>query len=771
MKKLFSLFLTLSIAITATAAHPYLVGHRGSYWAVENTKEAFIQGATRGKYDYLECDVKVTKDKKFIVSHDDDLSRFSSSTLTISGSNLADLQKVKLTQTRGSKTYTGYLCSLEEYLDICAEYNVLPVIELKWATGVNSNDQSNMPALVKVIESKGFRKTCIILTSMKPCLEYLHENYPDIKLQFLTGEYWNSHFDWCVTNGIDADIQAGTWLTETTVTKYHNAGLKVNMWTANSTSNYEKYRDMGCDFITTDYLEPSDFGWTEWPAHADSGETPVTASIKADPESVTLSADFGATPQPYKDVTITAEGLTSDMSVKSATGMFTVTTQSDWNARTGGTLRFTLNTDFTTLSTVDSYVAIVSGSNRLEVKVNGTLNDVSVEPNLGEGEEPGNSDVTLNDNITSMKEVWNYSGATKDWMSLESPMTRFIAYNDGKLYVLNCSPWNTTPSINIIDAYTGADTGSDVNLEGASGGLNVISSIRFVDGKLVGANTANANHTFTVYYWKDGVSAAPTKILEDATHGGLIMGSNIAISGNMTNGRIWATDDGCNNVLYYTITNGTVNTTPTVLALTDASGTALSLSGSRGASEVIPNADGTFWVDGQAAYPILFDATGKQTGTMQAGVFNNNTRGTALKMFAFGTKKYAAAVAYSGTSQASGYFTLTDITAGEQAATEFICKYPEAGLGSTANGQNMSSICQSTRENGTILDIWVCCVQQGVAHYTYDGRIYTGVEDVTVAAEEAPAVYYNLQGVPVMNPESGIYIRLQGGKATKVLIR
>ena len=48
--------------------------------------------------------------------------------------------------------------------------------------------------------------------------------------------------------------------------------------------------------------------------------------------------------------------------------------------------------------------------------------------------------------------------------------------------------------------------------------------------------------------------------------------------------------------------------------------------------------------------------------------------------------------------------------------------------------------------------------------------IPTGVEDVTVD-ENAPVEYYNLQGVRVDNPENGIYIRRQGSKVSKVLVR
>jgi glycoside hydrolase family 18 len=48
--------------------------------------------------------------------------------------------------------------------------------------------------------------------------------------------------------------------------------------------------------------------------------------------------------------------------------------------------------------------------------------------------------------------------------------------------------------------------------------------------------------------------------------------------------------------------------------------------------------------------------------------------------------------------------------------------------------------------------------------------VVTGVEDVTVD-ENAPVEYYNLQGVRVANPENGIYIRRQGSKVSKVLVK
>jgi hypothetical protein len=45
-----------------------------------------------------------------------------------------------------------------------------------------------------------------------------------------------------------------------------------------------------------------------------------------------------------------------------------------------------------------------------------------------------------------------------------------------------------------------------------------------------------------------------------------------------------------------------------------------------------------------------------------------------------------------------------------------------------------------------------------------------GVEAVVVD-ENAPTIYYNLQGVKVANPENGVFIKVQGNKASKVLVK
>lgn len=249
-----SRLITFLFVISSLAAlgQPVLVGHRGSNFGVESTMEAFENGLRLG-YTMMESDVKVAVDGRFVLSHDNDLSRLGSG-LVVAESTLGELQADTLVQTRLGKQYRGRLCSLEEWLEFCRDNGVRPVVELKWARGVNNEDCSNIPALVAELDAAEMRDKVILLTSMKTVLENIRRNYPDIALQFLARDTWPNHFEWCKRWRIDVDIQSGCF-TADDVRAFHEAGLKVNVWTVNKEEDYRRYADWGCDFVTTDRLD------------------------------------------------------------------------------------------------------------------------------------------------------------------------------------------------------------------------------------------------------------------------------------------------------------------------------------------------------------------------------------------------------------------------------------------------------------------------------------------------------------------------------------
>ena len=256
MKKITAFLLFACIVGQAYAWKPLFAGHRGSYRGVENTEEAMMNGINYYGYTGLEIDVKTTSDGEYVCWHDDDLSRVGHS-VQIPYTKFADLKDLTLTQTRGGTTYTAKILTVDRYLEICKENNVFPIIELKWAVGINSNDMSRFPGLYKLIEKHGLVEEARILTSMQPSLEYVRTNFPKLQCQFLCYEVTQARYEWCKKWGINPSVQIGG-LTKAMARKCHDAGMEVVCWTVNSLADYQKHGELGCTTMTCDYLVPAD---------------------------------------------------------------------------------------------------------------------------------------------------------------------------------------------------------------------------------------------------------------------------------------------------------------------------------------------------------------------------------------------------------------------------------------------------------------------------------------------------------------------------------
>ena len=256
MKKITAILLFACIVFQAYAWKPKFAGHRGSYRGVENTEEAMMNGINHYGYTGLEIDVKTTSDGICVCWHDDDLSRVGHN-VTIASSKWADLKDLTLTQTRGGVTYTGKLLTVDRYLEICKENNIFPIIELKWASGINNNDMSWFNKLYALIQKHNMVDKAYILTSMQKSLEYVRTNYPALKCQFLCYEVTEARYEWCKQWGINPSVQTGG-LSKYMARKCHDAGMEVACWTVNSESSYKQHGELGCTTMTCDYLMPGD---------------------------------------------------------------------------------------------------------------------------------------------------------------------------------------------------------------------------------------------------------------------------------------------------------------------------------------------------------------------------------------------------------------------------------------------------------------------------------------------------------------------------------
>lgn len=240
-----------------------IIGHRGSQWGVENTSEALINGAKAGAWG-LECDIRGTADGTFVLSHDSKLKRLAGPDSLVCKISTRDILDIPLSQTRHGVTYTGHIATLGEYLDICNEYNVAPVIEIKKDAYFHSESETEdpcydfIPALIKMLDMKGCSDRAVIISFLPGVIDFIHRHYPDITVQVLAGdppiEDW---VNWCTRHHIDLDVEYSL-LTQEAVDQLHAAGLKVNVWTVDNVEKFENCKAMGVDFITTNARFPHD---------------------------------------------------------------------------------------------------------------------------------------------------------------------------------------------------------------------------------------------------------------------------------------------------------------------------------------------------------------------------------------------------------------------------------------------------------------------------------------------------------------------------------
>lgn len=243
-----------SFTTSVQAADPVLIGRRGCGYAVENTSEAYLEGARRG-FTMMEAHVRATADSVFVTSHDGKTDRLGGH-LKIASSTIADLRGETYTQERDSATYTSNgICTVAEFLDICADKGVRPLLHLK-TFSKDTKDCGHLSPLVSLIKEKGLAEKCVILTSEPDYIEYLMANHPEMKLQYQADAKWQEMFDWSTSRHLDVQIRADL-VDADCVRRYHDAGVKLNVWTVNTHDEYKRLRDIGVDYMVTDYLTPA----------------------------------------------------------------------------------------------------------------------------------------------------------------------------------------------------------------------------------------------------------------------------------------------------------------------------------------------------------------------------------------------------------------------------------------------------------------------------------------------------------------------------------
>ena len=219
------------------------IAHRG-YVAkgVENSIEA-LEGATEVGADYVEFDIILTKDNKFVVMHDYNLKRLAGVNKRVQDMNFDEV--VGLTIKQGD--YTSKIPSLEEFINKAKELNMNLVIELKPHGAEPPNYIDILIDEVKRLKLENYKFMSLnskVMEELETKVPTLETGYV-IPLQF--GNFHHSNVDFFVIE----DFSYRDRLVE----QARKENKQVFVWTINDPALITKYLQSPADGIITDEPE------------------------------------------------------------------------------------------------------------------------------------------------------------------------------------------------------------------------------------------------------------------------------------------------------------------------------------------------------------------------------------------------------------------------------------------------------------------------------------------------------------------------------------
>ena len=219
------------------------IAHRG-YVAkgVENSIEA-LEGAAEVGADYVEFDIILTKDNKFVVMHDYNLKRLAGLNKRVQDMNFDEV--VGLTIKQGD--FTSKIPSLEEFVNKAKELNMKLVIELKPHGAEPSNYIDILIGEIKRLKLENYK----FMSLNSKVMEELETKVPNLEtgyvipLQF--GNFHHSNVDFFVIE----DFSYRDRLVE----QARKENKQVFVWTINNPALITKYLQSPADGIITDEPE------------------------------------------------------------------------------------------------------------------------------------------------------------------------------------------------------------------------------------------------------------------------------------------------------------------------------------------------------------------------------------------------------------------------------------------------------------------------------------------------------------------------------------
>lgn len=245
----------------------HYVAHRGlSTEAPENTVKAFKLAGEQGFFA-VETDLKLSKDRQFVISHDDNLIRMCGVNMNIADATYDEIRSMPIIAGANYKKYMNdseatTIPTLSDYLGVCNTYGMVPMIEIKFPEGDDSLTEDNvLYRLMTDVESYMGNREVYIISFYSDSIRNLSKikkemKADNIKLCLLLGRCENKEsiemYQFCKDNNICISID-GTSNPEL-IKNMAADDIEVGMWTINDIGDVREMYNWGVDFVVTDKI-------------------------------------------------------------------------------------------------------------------------------------------------------------------------------------------------------------------------------------------------------------------------------------------------------------------------------------------------------------------------------------------------------------------------------------------------------------------------------------------------------------------------------------
>ena len=224
---------------------PLVISHRGvdGKNGVQNTFPALNKTKHAAKPAYVELDIQETADRRFVVSHDEDLRKLAHKNLVIADNSLEQLTQVKLKE----NGHVAYVASFDSYLKQAQKLKQPLLVELK----VNQGTGEKFSAYFCEVYGRKLTKKDAVHSMDLSAINELKQRIPKMQAGYILP------FNLFSLAENKADFYSLEYKTATKnfIKTAHANGKKVYLWTVNSPQQALMAWVLGADGVITD--EPS----------------------------------------------------------------------------------------------------------------------------------------------------------------------------------------------------------------------------------------------------------------------------------------------------------------------------------------------------------------------------------------------------------------------------------------------------------------------------------------------------------------------------------